>query len=545
MQRRWLYLLLAGVLALAALLRWYGVGFGLPALNDPDELMFELGAVRILTSFTLNPGWFGHPATTTMYVLALVDIAVFVTGWLAGTYGGPAEFVAAVYPSPELLILPGRWAMAAFGVLAVWQTWRLGRMIRPGRDGWVIGLFAAALLACSPVLVQFSQIIRSDMMGTAFMLLCLGAALRIADDGRLRDYVWAALWLALAVASKWPFAIASLAVAGAWFYHVRQPGTDQRQQWARGIGFGVLAPLLLIVISPYLVLDYETVLLNLSGEARPRHLGATGAGFFGNAWWYLSGPLWAGLGTGGYALAIVGLVLMARDPRLRLVLLPVAAVHFMIMCQHDLRWERWMVPVLPVLALAAGMAANALVAKLRAWRGPALGTGALAALAVFPGVLIIPAIAESAMRMNDTRQQATQWLEARAPAEATIMIEHFAFDMVHRAPTVSFPLGTIGCVNAQAMLDGRIDYSLVEGARKGRSKFDYGTMAAAVRPTCASDYYIVTEMERYRAEQTDFAQEYAAYAALLDDGEIIATFRPEPGVSVGPVVNIIARQRPP
>ena len=123
------------------------------------------------------------------------------------------------------------------------------------------------------------------------------------------------------------------------------------------------------------------------------------------------------------------------------------------------------------------------------------------------------------------------------------MIESFAFDMVHRAPTVSFPLGEIGCVNAQAMIDGRIDYSLVEGARKGRSKFDYGTMEASARPTCVSDYYIVTEMARYADERTVFAKEYAAYAALLDEGEIIATFAPEPGVSVGPVVNIIARRQ--
>jgi hypothetical protein len=107
---------------------------------------------------------------------------------------------------------------------------------------------------------------------------------------------------------------------------------------------------------------------------------------------------------------------------------------------------------------------------------------------------------------------------------------------------VSFPLGEIGCVNAQAMLDGRIDYSLVDGAKKSRSKVDYGTMAAAARPTCASDYYIVTEMERYSAERASFAREYGAYAALLEDGAIIATFRPEPGVSTGPVVHVIARR---
>lgn len=540
---RALPVLAAALLVLAAGLRWYGAGFGLPALNDPDELMFQLGAVRILTSATLNPGWFGHPATTTMYALALVDIGVFLSGWLSGAYAGPAEFVAAVYPRPEMLILPGRLVMAAFGVLAVWQTLRLGRMLRPGADGWIIGLFAAALLATSPVFVQYAQIIRSDMMGTAFVMLCLGAALRIADDGRTADYAWAALWLALAVASKWPFAIAALSVAGACLSYTRHAGANARQQVLRLAGFAVLAPVLLVVISPYLVLDYQTVLVNLTGEARPQHLGSTGAGPLGNAWWYISGPLWSGFGAGGLVLAAGGLAVMARDARLRLVLVPFLVVHFAIICLHDLRWERWVVPIMPILALGAGLIAARLIALVKAQ--PRLAQGAvLGALVVMPLTLVPPTLSAARMRMNDTRQQATAWVDRRAAQGATIMIEHFAFDMVHRAPTVSFPLGTIGCVNAQAMLDGRIDYSLVEGARKGRSKFDYGTMAAAARPTCTSDYYVVTEMERYAAERGAFPAEYGAYAALLEDGVIAATFRPEPGISTGPVVHVIARRAP-
>lgn len=532
------------VLVLAAGLRWYGANFGLPALNDPDELMFELGAVRMLTTGTLNPGWFGHPATTTMYVLALTDIATLAFGVMSGQYGGPADFMAAVYSDPGLLILPGRLAMAAFGVLAVWQTWRMGRLLRPDIAGWQIGAFAALVLAVSPVFVQYAQIIRSDMMGTAFALLCLGAALRIAEHGRRADYGWAALWLALAVASKWPFAIASLSVAGAWVHYLRTHGTAEwRKQFLNIAGFGIAAPLLLLVVSPYLVLDFDTVLVNLSGETRTRHLGATGEGFFANAVWYLGGPLHAGLGTGAYALAAAGLVLMARDPRIRLVLLPFLVVHFVIICQHDLRWERWVVPILPIMALAFGMAATRILTAVQAT--PSFKRGvALALLIIIPVSLVPATIGAAQARMNDTRQQATRWVDANAAPDAAIMIESFAFDMVHRAPTVSFPLGDIGCVNAQAMIDGRIDYALVEGARKGRSKLDYGTMEAAARPTCLSDYYIVTEMNRYAAERDTFPQQYAAYAALLEDGAIVATFRPEPGVSVGPVVNVIARRRP-
>ena len=224
-------------------------------------------------------------------------------------------------------------------------------------------------------------------------------------------------------------------------------------------------------------------------------------------------------------------------------LLPFVVVHFVIICQHDLRWERWVVPILPIMALAFGMAAARILAAVQA--EPRFKRGvALALLVIIPLSLVPATIGAAQARMNDTRQQATRWVDTHAAPDASIMIESFAFDMVHRAPTVSFPLGDIGCVNAQAMIDGRIDYALVEGARKGRSKFDYGTMEPAARPSCLSDYYIVTEMDRYAAERDAFPQEYAAYAALLEDGAIVATFRPKPGVSVGPVVNVIARRRP-
>src|SRR4051812_3116690 len=104
---RWRYIP-AAILLVALYLRLHGIGFGLPALNDPDELMFELGAIRMLRSGTLNPGWFGHPATTTMYILALIDVGVFAFAWLTGWVAGPTGFADAIWVNPGLIVVPGR-----------------------------------------------------------------------------------------------------------------------------------------------------------------------------------------------------------------------------------------------------------------------------------------------------------------------------------------------------------------------------------------------------------------------------------------------------
>lgn len=530
--------LLALVVLLGLALRLHGIGFGLPALNDPDELIFELGATRMLTGPTLNPGWFGHPATTTMYVLAAVNAGTFVLGWLSGTYPDPQAFLRAIYLDPGIVMLPGRAAMAVFGALCVWRTWRLGQAL----DGTFAAIVAALLVACSPVMVHYSQIIRSDMMGTVFMLLCLGSALRIAQHGRMADYGWAALWLALAVASKWPFAITLLAVFGAAIARVRQRQEPAPLVMRAVLTFLALAFVLLLLISPFLVLDYPTVIRNLGGEARTQHLGATGGGLFDNAWWYISGRFVTGLGLPGLLLAAAGLVLLTRDRRLALVILPVLAGHMLIICLHDLRWERWSVPALPLLAIAAGMAASRLVQLVskseQAWLRPIV----CASLVVSSGALAFPAWQEAAARTNDTRQMATRWADANIPPGKAVLVEHFAFDFVSRPWTTLFPMGDAGCVDARALLDGRVDYRVVEAARGSRSNVDYGTLPASRRSACTPDYLILMELERYRAERDRFPQQWAAYAGLLERADVATVIRPQPGISVGPVITILRRR---
>ena len=136
------------VILLAALyLRLASIHFGLPALNDPDELMFELGAVRMLRGPTLNPGWFGHPATTTMYVLALIDVAVFLTGWVLGLFPTIKAFGTAIYADPSWVILPGRIAMTAFALATILLTYRIAASL-VNREA---GLIRATNLAVTPL----------------------------------------------------------------------------------------------------------------------------------------------------------------------------------------------------------------------------------------------------------------------------------------------------------------------------------------------------------------------------------------------------------
>ena len=67
-------LIALGLILLVALAwRLNNIGFGLPSMYDPDEPIFMIKALHLLADGTLNPGWFGHPGSTTIYLVALID----------------------------------------------------------------------------------------------------------------------------------------------------------------------------------------------------------------------------------------------------------------------------------------------------------------------------------------------------------------------------------------------------------------------------------------------------------------------------------------
>ncbi len=530
---------LGGILVLALGLRLYGVSFGLPALNDPDELMFEMGAVRLISKPTLNPGWFGHPATTTIYLLALINIGVMAFGWLVGWFSGPKAFAEAIYADPSWVILPGRVAMVCFGVLCIWLTYRLGRELFGRR----VGVTAALLMAINPLHIAFSQIIRSDIMATCFMLLCLLAALRAgraADKaGKKRAMRFAALWLALAIITKWPVALSGLAVAGCIFFGVHNGRETMASSLRRLAVFGLLTIALVVLLSPYLVLDYPVLIRNLQGEAQPHHLGATGGTVLQNLWWYASGPLWRSFGPAGCALLAAGAVLIRRQYEALALMLPLVLAFTAVTVMQALVWERWMLPLLPLFAVVAAYGAVELLGRVNRTPGLARTTAtALAAVAV----LVPPLhrdVLQAQERIHDTRQLASYWVKEHVPAHDTVMVEHFAFDLLSGSWPFKFPMGDVGCTDVRAMLSGRISYATIQSGRGQRSNVDYGTTSPAARENCRSDYALLTQFDRYAAERGRFPNEYEAYRALVSNGQIVATFRPAPGRVGGPIVRVV------
>lgn len=531
-------LLLAGVLLVAVAMRLRGLTFGLPALYDPDEGIFLLTGLKLLRDRTLNPGWFGHPGTTTIYALALIDVAVFAWGhWVTGALADTAAFGRAIYTDPGIVILPGRVFIMACGIGCIALTFAIARRLFDTR----VAFLAAALLAIDPVHIRYSQIIRTDMQATLFILLVVLAAIRIVQRGDRRYFVAAGIALGFATATKWPAATAGAGVVAACVARWLANRGERRRLIGGLVLFGLVAVAALFVASPYLFLDTATVLDNLRGEERPHHLGATGAGLLFNCWWYIAQPLRLALGSVGVVLAGVGCWLGARRSRaFAAVVVVTAATFFFGIAVQNLLWERWVVPLLPLLTIAAAFAAVEIVRHAGSRWGRAGGAGAGLALGAILAVpVLLTANAQAAERQTDTRRLATDWLRAHVAPGDSVAVEYFAFDVLARPWRFLYPAGDRGCVDVRANLSGKIRYSTIGRWRGQRSVVDLGNIAEPMLATCRADWLLITNWDRYRAEASFYPGELATYRRLASGGTLAASFYPEPGRIGGPIVRVI------
>jgi 4-amino-4-deoxy-L-arabinose transferase-like glycosyltransferase len=526
------------ILLVAVGLRLHNIGFGLPSMYDPDEPIFMITALRMLAEGTLNPGWFGHPGSTTIYLVALIDVGIASFGLLSGNYVDIDAFSHAAYANPALLFVPARVAMALLGTLCVGLTYALGKRLH----GTAAGLVAAAFLAVNALHIAWSQVIRTDIHASVFMLASLLFAARIAERGRLRDYLWAGAFAGFATATKWPAATVFVAVVGGFiFARLNDRGAERPPLWwLPAAGAASLAAI--FIASPFIFLDWQTVLANVTGEVKDGHLGHTGGSFIQNLAYYLGQPVGGSIGMIGLILMSAGFILSAvRSPIARWTMIPAAVLFLGLICTQSMIWTRWILPVMPMICIALGVAVvwlgRMIARRLRGW--PArLAIGLVVAVAAAPS--LVAAADHKAERANDTRIQAARWARANIPAGSRVVFEHLELSLRDQPWQILFPIGDAGCIDGKRALSEGVNYDEVQALRNDSPIIDLGNVSTRRIDTCRADYAILAYYDLYLAERDRYPSELATYRTLLAGGRTVGLYRPEPGQAGGPVVRIVA-----
>jgi len=389
-----------------------------PFAPHPDEGNFITRALRILVTGDMNPHWFGHPGTLTIYNLS----AVFALD--AFLRDEPLSSLRALYthdPVPYHVL--GRQLIVFWSIASQLALWFLARAFVPR---WP-ALLAVALLACAPLDVRIAAFIRTDTQQGCLMLICSLLVVRSVRSGSWLSFAGAGLMLGLAVAVKWPSVVLCLTIALAALV-----GREGEPLWPPSrvrIGkialAAVVSTISLFAVAPHVFLDFGTVLDNVAREARDYHLSATSPGFFSTLGFY--GDLFrANLSIPGLLLAGIGAAAGLRSTRWRETCTISCALltYLCFIALQKLRWDRWAVPMLPYLCVLAAIGVEHVTTATREWFGR---RGALGVSALLTALLALSACSNvgalSRQRAGDPRPVATWWIVENVPRGSKILTE--------------------------------------------------------------------------------------------------------------------------
>ena len=393
-------MILAVILLLAAGLRLWALGFGLPSWFHPDDYSFVFFPLQFFSG-DLNPHFFTYPT-----------LHYYLLGLLYGLYFCLQKFLGAGYSLEQFLALHYFWdrtqlmwiarlVNALLGVGTVAWTAALGGQVYGRRAGWI----AAALLAVCTLHVRQSHLAGVDIGMTFWFVGATWAAVRLLQRERTLDYLLAGILVGLAAASKYPGGLAGGAVLAAHLV-ARRRFFDPRLWAAAGAALACF-----VAGSPYVLVDFQTFQAHFLHQAV--HLKTGHGQALGYGWWYHARfSLVQGLGWPALLAAAAGAFLAWRQRQSgALVLLSGCALFFLVMGAGQTVFVRYVLPLMPLLAV---LAAGALV-RLKEKKWSLLATLLVLLQPSYNSVRMVHLLGQ-----EDTRAQARIWIESSVPPGTAI-----------------------------------------------------------------------------------------------------------------------------
>jgi len=595
------------IILLTFFLRIYGINFGLPYLYNPDEPTFVSRAMHFGTG-DLNPHWFGHPGSTLMYILFLLYGVYFVLGHLLGIFPDWQSFETLFQTDPTTFYLIGRTTTVLFGTLTVFLVYLIAKKIYNKK----VGLVAALFLSVSYLHSVHSQLIRTDITTTFFVVLSVLFSLFIYERKELKYYILAGLTAGIAIATKYTSGVAIFPIIAA---HLLAEGKkiyqNRHRLWDRNLfflclliigtaiivgsyfanvarisvfaakyfspdgkleessllllrhfrismgifGFFIIVLTLLskfikpfgnlilnlmvdkkfllglsfvligfFIFAPFFFTDFRRAHRDLVREARPSALGANRLSGINNHLWYITNALNTGLGIQIEILAGLGILwTLFKGKKRELLLLCFPLIYFLAIGLGRLRWARWIIPVIPFMAIFAGMFLQKIIDALpKANFLQRNKDFLLAIIAILLTINLTYKIIchDYLISHKDTRTYCKEWVENNIPGGSKIAQEKYT------------------CQIWKPGLPSRWDFSntLFDITRKfslSEKPFEYYMEEGF-------DYLLVSsfQYDRYFAESAKYPKNVNFYNMLFKKGELIQEFRPNPKNKPGPTIKI-------
>ncbi len=418
--------ILAAILAVALVLRLWGIGYGLPFRFVGDETSLVYGAVTMLKLKTLIPAL--HPAEfrtlyyppVGSYLLLVPLVPVLALWYLAAGLPTLGAFIQLATIDPTAIFLTARVLAAMAGTATVAVVYAIGNRV----GGRRVGVLSAAFLALSFLHLQQSHFLRHWVLTALAVAVVLYLALRIAQGGRPADYRWAGIAAGVGFGVSYVPALAfALVFISHWFNPVAVNKFRHRAFW-QGVGIFAALATIFVLVHPQEFFRYG--IGEGSGVGLAKSFGGwlASLGYHLRNFWHLEPVM--------LVFAMIGLPWLWRRSRQQftlLVALPVVYLPVLYMLFHD--EVRYGLILLPALAVIAALALERVLVGAAKF---APMSAVAAALLVFAFPLAAAGKYLGLLSAPDTRQLAVAWIADNIPPGSRVVTD---LTTIRLTPTLS------------------------------------------------------------------------------------------------------------
>lgn len=394
------------VLAVAAGIRIWGLGFGLPAVYHQDEPILMHHALAAAADMG-RPSFYVLPALPMYLIDAGVGVYYLIQKFI-GNYVGPESLLSAFLADPTAFYWIARMLLGVLpGVVTVWVAMRIARRLGGGD---LAALMSGVFVALSPLAVQHSHYAYADTLVALALTFYLLACIRLAASPGARAATVVGMAMGLAAACKYNAVFYAPAAAAAWWACRARP-----DRWKTLLLMAAAAAALFFISAPYTLLDSREAMAQIFRQA-----GATEAPGFIH---HIAHSLSHGLHEWILLTALIGSVVLLKDRIRRAeawVLLIYVISGLLSLAFFSQQFARYALPLVPALSVLAGIAVGR-VAHNRFWLGVTAGIALTFPLVLSSGDLLRLLAAE------DTRTICQDWFESQVPAGTIIARDHTFF----------------------------------------------------------------------------------------------------------------------
>jgi 4-amino-4-deoxy-L-arabinose transferase-like glycosyltransferase len=336
------------ILLIATLLRFNGLGYGLPYVLHPDEHQYVNAAIACLSDSQMCISQLERYNNPPLFKVILTAFFALISYLTAPTAQFPGTTVSTSWHHYYWYL--GRFASAAAGVLSVAIVYVLAKRLYVRK---MVANLAAFSLAVCFLHVRESHAAVNDALLSLMVLLVLCSATLLLRHGHFSNYVFTGVTIGAAAATKYTgiFAVQTLLLAHLLYTYAHRLSWRHRIFAVKLYVGLIMIPLTFLVLTPLIVVSWEEMLRRISGLAEYGRSGyhhylldAYGGWFFylkvlgwGVGWLILPILIWAICSS-----------LVQRKPQDLLLSAP-SVIYYATMASQQMFFARFILPIVPPL----------------------------------------------------------------------------------------------------------------------------------------------------------------------------------------------------